>query len=137
MVWMTMKDEGKDSIFDKVNDSIEMIKKQLEFGGAHEHDDIVIHTHFFIIYAGKNDIPSREPLEMLKKTAVVRDNRGKQQKAGRRVFNNSEKKEEEIYGRFGNKIQSIGLATCDEATFPGDALPRAKKIIKGRGKQRN
>lgn len=112
-----------------------MIKMQLEFGGLHEHDDIVTHTHFFIIYTGKNDIPSREPLERLKRTQVLRDSRGKQRKAGRMILD-TEKKEKEIYGYFENEIQNLGLAACDEAAFPGDALPRARKIVKGRSKQR-
>lgn len=130
-----LEDEGKDGIYQKVSDSIQMIKKQLEFGGKHERDDIVIHTHFFIVYAGKNDVPSRGPLKLVKKTAVARDSRGKQQKAGR-MLSDSGKKETEAYERFGNKIHNLGLASCDEATFPGDALPRARKIIKGRGRQR-
>ncbi|MBD5492022.1 MAG: hypothetical protein HDR16_07905 [Lachnospiraceae bacterium] len=130
-----IKDEGKDGIYNKVNDSVEMIKNQLEFGGKHEKDDIIVHTHFFIIYAGKNDVPSREPIEMVKKTAVERDSQGKQRKAGR-MIPKSVKSDEEIYGHFENKIRKLGLAACDEDTFPGDALPRARKIIKGRTKQR-
>lgn len=128
-----LNDDGKDGIYNKVNDSVQMIKKQLEFGGMHEQDEIVIHTHFFIVYAGKNDIPSRNPLDMLKKTTVEHNRRGKQQKAGRMTLGIA-KREEEIYGHFENKIRELGLAACDEATFPGDALPRAKKMIKGRGR---
>lgn len=68
-----------------------MIEKQLEFGGTTEHEEIIHHTHFFLVYAGKNDVPSRGTIEKLRKTRVSRDVHGKQQRAGRMSFD-SEKK---------------------------------------------
>lgn len=130
-----IKDTGKDSIYHKVNDSVQMIEKQLEFGGTTEHEEIIHHTHFFLVYAGKNDVPSRGTIEKLRKTRVSRDVHGKQQRAGRMSFD-SEKKELEVYEYFGQKVRNLGLESCNEATFPGDALPRAKKIRKGGDKVR-
>lgn len=130
-----LNDESKDGIYNKVNDSVQMIKSQLEFGGIQEHNDIIIHTHLFIVYSGKNDVPSRKPLEMPQKTRVVRDGKGKQRRAGRMSFD-SGKNELEVYQHFGDKIHNLGLASCDEKTFPGDALPRARKISKDGSKQR-
>jgi hypothetical protein len=130
-----LEDEGKDGIYNKVNDSVQMIKHQLEFGGTEEQNDIILHTHFLLVYAGKNDVPAREPIETLQKTTVLHDTRGKQRRAGRMKFD-SEKKESQIYDYFGNKINKLGLAACSEDVFPGEALPRARKMEKGRGKQR-
>lgn len=129
-----LKEEGNDGIYNKINDSVLMIKGELEFGGLHEHDDIILHTHFFIVYPGKNDVPARGSISRLTKVRVERDGRSKQNRAGR---NNivSDKRETEIYANFGDKVRRLGLAACDESLFPGAALPRAKKI-KGRGEQR-
>ena len=129
-----LKDEGKNGIYDKLNDSVLMIKSELEFGGLHEHDDIIVHTHFFIVYPGKNDVPTMKPILKLKKTEVDRDGRNKQKRAGRKLTV-SDKEETEIYVDFGNKVHKLGLAACDESLFPGEALPRARKV-KGRCEQR-
>lgn len=48
----------------------------------------------------------------------------------------SEKDEDEIYNQFGKKILALGLQECDEEVFPGDALPRASKSGKRKGKTR-
>lgn len=129
-----MKDMGKDGIYNKIRDSVQMIQKQLEFGGKQEHDEMIGHMHFCVVYAGKNDVISREPVEKLKRTKVSRDKSGKQKRAGRMNFD-SEKRESETYERFGKMVQSLRLDDCSEATFPGDALPRAKKV-KGSGRVR-
>lgn len=48
----------------------------------------------------------------------------------------SEKRESDAYERFGRMVQSLGLEYCSEDAFPGDALPRAKKV-KGSGRIRH
>lgn len=75
-----MKEKGKDGIYNKISDSVQMIQKQLEFGGKQEHDEIVRHMHFCMVYAGKNDVISRDPVEKLKRTKIIRDKTGKQKK---------------------------------------------------------
>ena len=49
---------------------------------------------------------------------------------------NSEKREREIYDRFGEWILKLGLKACREDLFPGKALPRARKIGQGSSKVR-
>lgn len=130
-----LADMGQDGIFTKVRDSVQMIGKELEFGGAQEHEELVSHTHFFVVYAGKNNVPAKSPIEMPGRTRVSRDEHRKQNRAGRMVTG-SEKREREIYDRFGNQILRLGLKACDEDQFPGKALPRAKKMGQGGGKMR-
>lgn len=130
-----LNDEGKDGVYNKVKDSVQMIKTQLLFGGNQENDKIIQHTHFLVIYSGKNNVPSKSPVKMVGKTKVGRDASQKQCKAAR-ISVDSEKKDLEIYDRFGEKIIKLGLQYCCEDVFPGDALPRAKKILKGGEKVR-
>lgn len=125
-----MEDPGKDGIYQKVNDSVLMIQRELEFGGADEHEALTARLHFFLVYAGKNNVPDRNPVTMPGKMKVQKDGHGKQKSAGRMRFD-SLKTENEIYERFGKQLELLGLASCSEDTFPGDALPRAIKRIKG------
>ena len=130
-----LADLGQDGMFNKVSDSVQLIKKELEFGGSQEHEELVCHTHFFVVYAGKNNVPAQRPIEMPGRRNVSRDKQGKQNRAGRMVTN-SEKREREIYDRFGEWILKLGLKACREDLFPGKALPRARKIGQGSSKVR-
>lgn len=127
-------ENDKDSILRKVCDSVQMIEHELEFGGNSEHNNIIKNTHFFLVYAGKNNVPSKRPVTMPEKTTVRHDFRGKQKSAGRMEYA-SDKKENEIYEKFGKAVSDLGLKKCREEDFPGKALPRAKKV-KGEGKIR-
>lgn len=131
-----MKDNASaDSIYRKVRDSVQMIRFELEFQGNVEHDEIVSHMHFFLVYGGKNNMPVRNPVKMPGRAKVNRDISGKQKSAGR-MHIDSDKRENETYERFGNSIAALGLAACDEGVFPGEALPRTKKFVKGGEKVR-
>ena len=135
MILTLMKNLGKDGIYSKIHDSVELIKKELEFGGRSEHEDIIAHMHFFMVYAGKNNVAAANPVTLPRKMAVSRDNCGKQKSAGRMNFD-SGKAANEIYEQFGERLKKLGLEGCEEKTFPGNALPCAKKR-KGGGKERS
>ena len=129
-----LNDFGNEGIYEKVKNSIELIKQQLLFGGRTEKQEIIEHTHFFLVYGGKNNVSSKNPVKMVRKTQVSRDENQKQKRAAR-INENSSKQEDETYKLFGSKIIQLGLEACSEEAFPGDALPRTQKI-KGLGRVR-
>lgn len=126
---------GKDSIYEKINDSIKAIKSELKFGGNREKEDIVEHTHFIYVYSGKNDVASTPsiPFRFPRKQDVTHDRNGKQNKAAR---SNSHKEVEGIYSDFEKKLEKLGLESCSEDILPGKAIPRVRKRGKGSGKVR-
>lgn len=130
-----LKSEADDGIYLKVRDSVQTIEKELEFGGTQEGEEIVHNTHFFMVYNGKNNVPVFHAIKLPEKTRVESNERKKQKRAGRMDYF-SEKDMNDIYDQFGRKILSLGLTECAEDTFPGDALPRAVKKGKGKGKTR-
>ena len=133
-----LKSDGEDSIYKKVKDSVENIRQHLLFGGEHEADDIVRNMHFFAVYNGKNTAAiSSKPIVPSKK-AAVKDSKGKQNRATRSGPHEYTLKEEnEIYQRFGTRIEQLGMKPCTEDTFPGNAIPRVKKTSHGSEKIRH
>lgn len=126
--------KAKDAILPKVQESLQLIENELEFGGKMEHRELIENTHFFLVYGGKNNVASRRSIVMPGKAVVDRDTRGKQKKAAHLETNN-DKQEYQIYEQFAREIEKLGLADCDKEEFPGDALPECKKV-KGYGKRR-
>lgn len=129
-----LSDYGENGIYEKVKDSVQLIKSQLLFGGETEKEAIIDHTHFFLVYGGKNNVPSRNPIKMVGKAKVSRGQNHKQNHAGRMNID-STKQEDELYKEFGDKIADLKLVACSEDSFPGEALPRTRKV-KGVGKIR-
>lgn len=130
-----LKSEDDDGIYYKVRDSVQSILKELEFGGTQEREELVKNMHFFIVYEGKNNVPARTKIKMPSKVKVECGVERKQKRAGRMDYL-TDKGEEELYEQFGRKILKLGLKECNEDTFPGDALPRARKSEKGKTKIR-
>ena len=133
-----LKSDNEDSIYKKVKDSAENISQCVVFGGECEADDIISNMHFFAVYNGKNTAAtSSKPIVPTKENAGKGSN-GKQNRATRnRQHEYTPKEENEIYQRFGEKIEQIGLKTCVEDTFPGNAIPRVKKSAHGPEKIRH
>lgn len=127
--------KNPDGIHYKVKDSVQSINSQLEFGGMQEREELIAHMHFFIVYEGKNNVPAQTSIKLPGRVSVVRDSRKKQKKAGKMDYS-TEKKEGDIYTQFGKEILKLGLQECSEDLFPGDALPRAGKSGRGKGKVR-
>lgn len=128
-----MKSNGSDGILSKVTNSLNLIRAELEFGGAQEKEELINNMHFFIVYEGKNDIPVQSGFIKLPQKTKVQGKRGKQSKAGKMDYC-TPKNENDIYTVFGKSISGLGLKDCDEEDFPGDALPHTKK--KGKKKIR-
>lgn len=131
-----LKSDDNDGLFFKVSDSVYSIKNQLEFGGQQENEELIKNMHFFIVYAGKNNVPSRNNIKVPMRAKVDRNSKSKQSRAGRINYEINGKDEKDIYNRFGQKILKLGLQECYEDTFPGDALPRVSKSKKDGGKVR-
>lgn len=130
-----MQSKGDDGILYKVKDSLQMIRSELEFGGTQEKEEIIKNMHFFMIYGGKNDIPSKNGSIKLPQRTKVQGKAGqkKQSRAGKMDYH-TQKKENDIYTLFGKSISEMGLQACNEKDFPGDALPHTKR--KGKEKIR-
>lgn len=124
-----LKSEERDCIYKKVKDSVENIRQNFLFGGTQESDDIIENTHFFAVYNGKNTAAtSGKPVVPAKKNAF-KDSNGKQNRATRNHQHEYTPKEEnEIYQRFSSKIEQLRLKPCTEDTFPGNAIPRVRKM---------
>ena len=130
-----MKSKKDVGILYTVEDSIQMIKYELEFGGAQEKGDLIRNMHFFIVYGGKNDVPAPSGSIKLpgKKRVEGKQSQQKQNRAGKMNYN-TQKQEYDIYTQFGKSISALGLKECEEKDFPGDALPHTRK--KGKKKVR-
>lgn len=126
----SLKDDG---ILHKVKDSVNLIKYELEFGGTQEKETLIHNTHFFMVYGGKNDIPTQSgAIKLPQRTRVQRgQHQNKQKKAGKMDYY-SQKDEERIYSKFGEAISKFGLKECEASNFPGSALPSAMKVGKRR-----
>lgn len=125
---------GKDSILRKVQDSVLLIRKELEFGGAQEHGEIVENTHLLLVYGGKNDLPARNvrlPLPSKKRVE-----RGTNKKQARAVSGTGQrdKAENDLIDLFGRQIERLGMKFCETAVFPGNFLPKAKKSCGTKGR---
>lgn len=127
----------QDGIYRKVKDSVENIRHNLLFGGKQEADEIIQSMHVFVVYNGKNNAATSNKPSIPSRKEALRDTSGKQTRAirfGRHEY--SQKDENEIYTRFGNKIEALGLKPCTENTFPGNAIPRVRKSERGSEKIR-
>lgn len=133
-----IKSETDDGIYKKVKDCVQNIRTCLLFGGLQEGDDIIKNMHLFLVYCGKNTAATFDSPKMPGKTHAEKSPKGKQSSAtrGYRKYLYNEKAECEIYDKFTKKMAELGLKPCNESTFPGNALPRVKKLGKGAGKTR-
>lgn len=129
--------DDQDGIYRKVKDSVENIRHNLLFGGTQEADEIIQNMHFFVVYNGKNNAATSNKPSFPSRKEAPRDASGKQNRAirfGRHEY--SQKDENEIYLRFGNKIEELKMKPCTEDTFPGDSIPRVRKSERGTEKIR-
>lgn len=122
---LNLPNDHEDSIFRKVSDSIENIRHSLFFGGSQESDAIVQNAHFFAVYAGKNTIPTSAGPRVPTGNKALKDSNNKQTRATRsRRPEYTEKQEQDIYGRFSKKIESLNLKPRKRDTFPVKVSPR-------------
>ena len=132
-----LKCDDQDSIYRKVKASVENIRHNLLFGGNQEADDIIQNMHFFVVYNGKNNAATSPRPTVPFKSHAMRDAHGKQNRATRGQRHECTPKEEnEIYQRFGQRIEELRMKPCTEDTFPGHAIPRVRKVERGSEKIR-
>lgn len=123
--------ELMDDILLKVKNSVTIIQKLVEFGGAQEHEIMIQNTHFIIVYNGKNNIPVQNTSILLPGKQKINNESGKRkQNRASKMDYRKQKDEDGIYVKFGKEIVKFGLCGCDEDTFPGNTLPKAKKAGK-------
>lgn len=112
----------KDSIWEKVKDSIALLQREIEFSGGLTGEDLLKRTHLLLIYGGKADTVSEATLGIGKKQAVKRNDKGRQMRAaslssGFQKKYTSKKSEEDIFRRFHEKLRKKGLASCEKGFF--------------------
>lgn len=112
----------KDSILDKVRDSVVLLRDEIDFSGAFTGQELVEHTHLLLIYGGKADSVSEASLGIGKKQIVKKDANGRQVKAARLPVKDqhkyeSKKGEKELFQRFSDELRGRGLASCKKGYF--------------------
>lgn len=121
-----------ESIQGKLASMVRMIQEDLLFGGKYDNEELVKHTHFLLVYNGKNDVPVSNVRDYLpRKTEVKRDGKKKQNRAARNVVS-SRKETDNILDRFAEYVEKSGLCDCTRDEFPGSALPRLSKSKAGK-----
>lgn len=121
-----------ESIRGKLASTVMMMQEDLLFGGKYENEKLVQHTHFLVVYDGKNDVPVSDVRGyMPRKKEVERDEKKKQRRAARYVVT-SRKETDDILERFAEDVEKFGLCGCTREEFPGSALPRLTKSKDGK-----
>ncbi len=128
--------EDDDSLYGKIKDSISVIKNNIEFEEGYTGVELINRIHFIVVYGERNDTVSTVSLGFKKVKPSSKDYRGRQNRATyvERKAETSTKREDEILVNFGNKLQSLNLASCEKGYF-GIPIrdPEAVKV-KGVGK---
>lgn len=129
------KKDGE-SIRGKLISMANMMQEDLLFGGKYESEELVKHTHFLLVYSGKNDIPLPDVRSyMPRKTEVKRDGKRRQNRAARHVVD-SKKGSSDILDKFAEDVEKFGFCECTKDEFPGSALPRLSKSKEGKKTRR-
>ncbi|MCI5508882.1 MAG: hypothetical protein MR936_05620 [Eubacterium sp.] len=128
--YLKVNNANKDQILEKIKLSKEIIINNVEFSGSLEHEELIKTIHCVVIYDGKNDVPVSSSIgsSLPRKRRVDKDQRNHQNKASRQVKPEQFSKEETIE-RFANAIKGLGFSPVTKNEFPGNALPKVKKIL--------
>lgn len=132
-----MASEGKEGLKPKIISSIDILRSEISFASSKEEQKALEgDIHLFLVYGGKNDMPSAGDLRkrLPKSEHISRDSKRKQMSASRQRYNSddSEKKVNTIFSSFGSFLSRKGLVPCTKEEFPGNALPKLSKSIGGK-----
>lgn len=116
-----LNSKESDSLYEKVKDSINMIKHDIQFEDGFSGMELVEHTHCVIVYGERADTVAEINLGFGSKNPAKKDEKGRQIRAvsiNRNLgISSSKKTEEEILKAFGEKIQNLKLASCPKRYF--------------------
>jgi len=122
--------DGEDSIYEKIKDSVVMIKNDIEFEDGYSGDELIKRIHILLVYGDKADTVSAVSFGF-EKNAVTKNHNGRQSRAvslnrkSKKEYSN--KQEEEILTEFGGKLQKLNLVACKKGYF-GIPIPDPKGI---------
>lgn len=127
-----MESDCQDSLYRKVCDSLELIGSRLEFEGGYSGRELIDHTHLLVVYGGRADTVSASALGFGRKTAVEKNQKGRQSKAAK-LAPVSVKNDEAVLNKFIKRVKSKGLAACSFKYFGFPSRePREEKGEKGK-----
>lgn len=132
MELMRLDVKESESIRGKLASMVRMMQEDLCFGGKYDNGELVQHTHFLLVYNGKNDVPVPNVRDYLpRKTEIGRDGKKKQNRAARHVVS-PRKETAGILDGFAEYVEKFGLCGCTREEFPGSALPALSKSKAGK-----
>ena len=130
--------EDDKSIYQKVRDSINIIKNEVSFEDGYNGDELINNTHLVIIYA-ENNLVSEAGIGKIQKQKVERDVNGRQRGASKNIrFNRmvTKKSIEEKMDEFCVRLSKLGMAEVVYDYFGVSNIDPKAKQRKGFGKNR-
>lgn len=130
--------EDDKSIYQKVRDSINIIKNEVSFEDGYNGEELINNTHLVIIYA-ENNLVSEAGIGKIQKQKVERDVNGRQRGASKNIrFNRmvTKKSIEEKMDEFCVKLSKLGMAEVVYDYFGVSNIDPKAKQRKGFEKNR-